>query len=179
MTAQLVYPWLAPRTLSPYKWILSASIMRVQMGFTHKHVLLTFSSLWEGLYFSNDSWISSSSSFFFTFALEKGMNQGFRIHGGLKLGMQWRTGSAWAALTRTEQHPRGDHQGRCPEPGRHPLGTASGSGSGACRCRCSRQLRTTNQFCSLRDRKGSCDSDWLWVLLPREIYRKTGLNDII
>jgi len=78
VTAQLVYPWLAPRTLSPYKWILSASIMRVQMGFTHKHVLLTFSSLWEGLYFSNDSWISSSSSFFFYICIREGNESGLQ-----------------------------------------------------------------------------------------------------
>lgn len=72
-------------THNPYKRILSIPVTRVQMAFTHKHVLLTFSSLWEGSYFHNSSWIAS---IFFTLTLEMRMRQCFRTHWGWKLGVQ-------------------------------------------------------------------------------------------
>lgn len=144
------------------------------MAFTPKHVLLAFSSLWEGSYFFSGEWIASVVGFLITFAWEKRMNESFRTHWcwWLKLSVQChrRTGlRALAALTRTEQHPRGDQQGQRQEPGRRPLRTASGSGSGACRGWCSHQLRMTSQLCSLRDGKRCCDSVWVWGLLPRHL----------
>lgn len=89
------------------------------------------------------------------------------IFSGTKLSIGPPSVSAFSrALTRTEQRPSVDQQGRCRELGQRRPGTASGFGIAVCRCLSSHRSKTTGRLCSLRQGKGLCYSASLPLHAP-------------